>query len=256
MHGNAVYAVFDIESNGQKGTSVLSASSIVCSPDGQILDFFNRFYFPQEAPNPQAFQIHGLSPERIACFRRMGQYAPYFLDDCGSLAAFWDQWDVQGIAVHNLQYDTSFLPPIPAFTDRSWWCSMLGLVDFCRIPGKFNKFKWPALKEAADEARNNCPGHQKLADIENLVGSPISHFGLSDCFELYGLFVRIIRNLPRNVSFAQIKQWKHEPPRAATAAVSPAPMKDRFVTDCTGWSARLADAANQPQIAAALRALE
>jgi len=85
MSSREVYGVFDVESNGFRGTSVLSASSIVFDGDGKILDYFNRFYFPEESGiDSGALRVHRLTLERIAYFRREGGYADHFLQDADS----------------------------------------------------------------------------------------------------------------------------------------------------------------------------
>ena len=102
MSSREVYGVFDVESNGFRGTSVLSASSIVFDVDGRILDYFNRFYFPEEGRiDPGSLRVHHLTLERIASFRRKEEYASHFLQDADSLADFWRGWGLQGVIVHN-----------------------------------------------------------------------------------------------------------------------------------------------------------
>ena len=134
MASDRRFAVFDLETNGFRAASAVSASSIVFTGDGRILDFFNRFYYSEERPDPRTESVHGLTPGRIGHFRREEEYGPHFLEDWTSLAAFWDGWNPEGIVVHNLSFDISFLPP-EAVRGRKWWCSMRGLTEFCRIPG-------------------------------------------------------------------------------------------------------------------------
>ena len=137
MGDGRAYGVFDVESNGFKGTSVLSASSIVFGADGKILDYFNRFYFPEEGRiDPGALRIHRLTLERLAYFRLKEGYSGHFLQDAEALADFWLRWEVRGIIIHNLNFDISFLPKTPAFSSFSRWCSMTGLTDFAACPGK------------------------------------------------------------------------------------------------------------------------
>ena len=56
------FAVLDFETNGYKGASVLSASSIVFDGEGRVLDFFNRFYLSTEPFDHQLTRIHGPQP--------------------------------------------------------------------------------------------------------------------------------------------------------------------------------------------------
>ena len=143
------FAVFDLETNGLKGSSVVSASSIVFDDRGYIRDIFNRFYFPTETPDMATEKIHGLTVERIHWFRQAESYPLYFLEDINALLSFWKRWHVSGIIVHNLAFDTSFLPK-EAVKMWKWWCSMLGLTTWCAIPNPRNAklYKWPRLNEA------------------------------------------------------------------------------------------------------------
>lgn len=245
MDGREVYGVFDVESNGFRGTSVLSASSIVFDADGNILDYFNRFYFPEEGRiDPGAFRVHRLAPERIAYFRLKEGYAGSFLEDAESLAGFWDRWVVRGIIVHNLNFDISFLPRIPAFSSLSWWCSMTGLTDFCRLPGKRAGYKWPKMGEAAAFVRENCEGPGALDENERLLGSPLPHYSLSDCFQLYGVAARILNNRPELARFSR-RSWRHLPPLPGRPLIDRTPLKDDFVEERLAYEARLAEAAGR-----------
>ena len=259
MSGREVYGVFDVESNGFKGTSVLSASSIVFDGDGKILDYYNRFYFPEESRiDSGALKVHRLSLERIASFRRKEEYASHFLQDADSLADFWRGWGLQGVIVHNLDFDISFLPIASGFTSLPWWCSMTGLTDFCRLPGRKAKYKWPKMAEAAAAVRDNCPTPEAVAENERSIGGSVPHYSLSDCFELYGAAARILNSRPELVIFDR-RSWRHMPPRTGPAARvamhNPLPLKDDFVAEGLAYEANLADAAVQPDRAAVLRSL-
>ena len=259
MSSREVYGVFDVESNGFRGTSVLSASSIVFDVDGRILDFFNRFYFPEEGRiDPGALRVHRLSLERIAYLRRRDEYAGHFLQDVDALADFWRGWGVRGIIVHNLNFDISFLPRVPGFTSLSWWCSMTGLTNFCRLPRRKEMYKWPKMAEAAAAVRESCPTPEAVAENERSMGGPVPHYSLSDCFELYGAAARILNDCPELVIFDR-HSWRHMPPRprlvVGATLHNPAPLKDDFVAEGLAYEANLADAVGQPDRAAALRAL-
>ncbi len=252
MDGREVYGVLDVESNGLRGTSVLSASSIVFDGDGKILDYFNRFYFPEESRiDSGALKVHRLTLERIAYFRRAEKYASHFLQDKHSLADFWREW---GVIVHNLIFDIAFLPRVTGFTSLPWWCSMTGLTDFCRLPGRKEKYKWPKMAEAAAAVRDNCPTPEAVAENERSMGGPVPHYSLSDCFELYGASARILSSCPELVIFER-RSWRHMPPRPSKTMRNSLPLKDYFVAEGLACEANLADAAGQPNRAAALRAL-
>lgn len=240
MASGGTFAVFDVETNGFRGKSVVSASSIVFTENGRVVDFFNRFYYPEERPDFRTEAVHGLTVSRIGQFRTEEEYPRHFLEDWQSLAAFWDSWNPEGIVVHNLSFDISFLPR-EAARERKWWCSMRGLTDFCRIPkagSPAGMWKWPRLGEASLAARKKLSTPAPLAKAERIIGSPLAHYGLSDCFELYGLFVRVWNSQPESIRF-----------RSAAALFLPpekrdyppgTPVRDFFVSERLAYSARLA----------------
>ncbi len=255
MADNRLFAVFDVETNGFKGSSTVSASSIVFTGEGRIVDFFNRFYHSEERPDRRTERVHGLTPERIAHFREEEAYSPYFLEDWPSLAAFWERWNPEGVVVHNLSFDLSFLPR-EAARGRKWWCSMKGLTGFCRLPKTSNRggeWKWPRLSEAVGIARERLLEPLALAETEDAVGEPLGHYGLSDCFELYGLFVRVLSRMPEQVAFRTASAALRAPRRESYPL--PSAVGDRFVRERLDYSARVAEAAGLAERSRRLRTL-
>ena len=256
MANNRRFAVFDVETNGFKGASIVSASSIVFTEEGCVVDFFNRFYHSEERPDRRTESVHGLTPRRIALFRTEEEYPPYFLEDWPSLAAFWERWNPEGIVVHNLSFDLAFLPG-EAARKMKWWCSMRGLTNFCRLPKNSvrggGEWKWPRLGEAVQAAKERLPEPSALTETEIVVGSPLSHYGLSDCFELYGLFVRVWNEMAEHIHFRPSSATLL-PPRRESYHLS-RPLRDDFVTERLDYSARLAEAAGLRERAERLRTL-
>jgi hypothetical protein len=204
-------AVFDLETNGMMGSSVLSASSLVFDANGALLGLFNRFYLPREPHDFYTARIHGLTPARLTALRAAIPAPLHFLEDCPGLLNFWEDFDVAGVVVHNLTFDTSFLPEIAQRSFR-WWCSMRGLTSYCAIPGRpgnarrgKSRFKWPKLEEAVDIL---CNGPESLeppdatARIERAMSGLQSHISLCDCFDLYRVVVRVARHHPELLNFA------------------------------------------------------
>lgn len=206
------FAVFDLETNGLKGSSVVSASSIVFDDRGYIRDIFNRFYFPTETPDMATEKIHGLTVERIHWFRQAESYPLYFLEDINALLSFWKRWHVSGIIVHNLAFDTSFLPK-EAVKMWKWWCSMLGLTTWCAIPNPRNAklYKWPRLNEAKMKTISRLKTPIIVREIEESIPAEMGHYSLSDCLELYGIFMRVWSSEPELVSFKAYKNQYFKP---------------------------------------------
>jgi hypothetical protein len=237
-------AVFDVESNGMMGSSVLSASSIVFDSDGVLLDVFNRFYLPHERPDRYAVRIHGLTLGRILALREKTAAsfgAPrYFLEDWPELIEFWEKWDVAGVVVHNLPFDTSFLPEIAQSALR-WWCSMRGLTLYCAIPKKQGnvkaggkRYKWPKLSEAADIICNSPDALSPPAETERVeaeMGDAIAHVSLLDCFELYRIISRIARRREDLLQFAPSVVGFRPPKTRSAATIEEFPSPDHFTAD-------------------------
>jgi hypothetical protein len=243
-------AVFDVESNGMTGSSVLSASSIVFDDDGRLLDIFNRFYLPHEPFDRYAVRIHGLTPGRIMALREKSAVSRYFLDDWPDLIEFWEEWDVAGVVVHNLTFDASFLPEI-AQSALQWWCSMRGLTFYCAIPAKpggnaragGKRYKWPKLGEAADIICNSpgaLPPPPETERIEEAAGEGVPHVSLFDCFELYRMVSRIARHREDLLRFApSVVAFRPPRARAAYAPAEETPSPDRFTTEVLRYEQRL-----------------
>ncbi len=140
--------MFDLETNGFSGSSVIEGFFLKCVYQGKdlrIADSFHRFYYPREPFNPHAFRVHGIGPETIEN-RRLespSDYPPYF-DLDRELFAFSlgvDRW-----VAHNISFDSSFLP----FPIKKKYCTMLSSTDILRLPGgRYGNFKYPTLKELA-----------------------------------------------------------------------------------------------------------
>lgn len=204
-------AVFDLETNGYAGSSVLSASSIVLDGAGRILDFFNRFYLPTEPFNARLFRIHGLTPERILALRERIPSPPHFIEDWPDLMDFWARYEVGGIVIHNARFDLAFLPEMAQDSMRCW-CSMQGLTDLCALPQRTGArgggYKWPRLQEAVDIV---CNGPRALAPTEaarraeEAVGACSAHVSLADCFELYRVTARIQAHHPGWMRFEPLR---------------------------------------------------
>jgi hypothetical protein len=257
-------AVFDLETNGLRGSSVLSASSIVFSDDGGVLDVFNRFYLPLEPHNRHVTRIHGLTLGRLLALREHTEAPCHFIEDWPDLLSFWDTLDVEGVVVHNLAFDTSFLPEIAQGAFR-WWCSMKGLTAYCAIPkrGVSGALKWPKLGEVMNivcHGPNALEPSKATEDAENAMEGGVPHVSLFDCFELYRVVSRILKHQRDLLRFAPFVTPFH-PPKISPqihAHISEglayekyegmAPTRDRFVMDVLAYERRLRSVARSGSV--------
>ncbi len=238
-------AVFDLETNGYAGSSVLSASSLVLDEAGRLLAFFNRFYLPTEPFNSHLFRIHGLTPERLLALRERIPSAPHFIEDWPDLMEFWERWEIEGVVIHNARFDLAFLPELAQSSLRCW-CSMRGLTELCALPKRpgsrgSGSYKWPRLQEAADIL---CNGPRALAppeaarNIEAAVGEHRAHVSLADCFELYRIVARVLAHHPGCIRFSPIC-LPFRTPRNAPRGAEAHPRHDGFTAGLLELEGRL-----------------
>lgn len=107
-----------LETNGFKGSSVLSISAIKVSYNinthkMEKIDEYNRFYYRNKRwreLNLDAIRVNGLTDEEI--FRRREvqeiKYPKTFLEDINSFYDFCS--DAEHFVAHNIKFDSSFIP--------------------------------------------------------------------------------------------------------------------------------------------------
>lgn len=149
--------IFDTETNGFRGSSVLSVSITIIDAiiDEQlnlesflkVVDF-NRFYYPVEFEyDAGAYEAHKLDKERIDKLRKEHKgppYPEYFLQDEQIANVFKDKEAL--FIAHNIAYDRDLIR-IPL---KKTFCTMLSNAKVLKIPGPYkNTFKNPKLIETA-----------------------------------------------------------------------------------------------------------
>lgn len=251
-------AVLDLETNGFQGTSVLSVSAVVFSHEGRILDVYDRYYFPEEAFSPGALGVNGLYPERIAFLRKAGQYrSELFLDEAEDFDGFLQDWGVENVVVHNVTFDTAFLPP-EIVRYRKWWCSMRGMTRYMGLYRAFGREKFPRLGELKLRLREEMEPPAETRALEEAVGETDlqAHTSLADCLDLYGIVMRVLANRPELVRFAPLAIPFSPPggrnlPRQGQAE----PRGDSFVLSHLKLKRRLAEFLGQAESLTGLDAL-
>lgn len=163
--------IFDLETNGLKGASVLSISAVKANYRAETDSFdidesYNRFYFRNkgEALNHKALEINGLTDEVIKERRNKADYPERFIEDINSFKQF-----CKGSALyiaHNISFDSAFIPFIQSSSHT--FCTMLNNT-FINKTGK-----WPTLKATA-QYYNIPVDNNKLHD---------GQYDASLCFEI------------------------------------------------------------------------
>lgn len=145
--------IFDLETNGLKGSSVLSCCGlkVLTWIDNKRNRQFHeaawllRYYYPVEPYQKRAICINGLTREKIKKMRDDADYPAYFKDDRQDISAFFSGIDLY--IAHNIRFDASFMP----FPITPCFCTMTSLTDFCALPWNSTRrsCKWPQLQEVA-----------------------------------------------------------------------------------------------------------
>lgn len=155
--------IFDFETNGFTGTSVLSLSAIkarVLENSIEEIDRFNRFYYrtPGEAENKVAIDINHLTTERITEFRSMCTYPKYYADDSDSFIEFCG--DADHFVAHNFSFDREFV----TFETPVFFCTFLEAMKI--NIGKYNKLSDLAAFYGINVDKENL--HSSMYDVEVL----------------------------------------------------------------------------------------
>lgn len=145
---------------------LMLAQRIGTSTDYQtILEFGSVIQLPKEAKvSPYAQKVHGISKE----FSQFGVPIGQAMDIIDNLI---DCSDIQ--VAHNLAFDRKLLDiqyQRSANIDRDLpnpFCTMLSTIDYCKLPGRFGKYKWPKLGELHQKLFNESfsGAHDALADV-------------------------------------------------------------------------------------------
>ena len=146
---------FDVETNGFKGSSVLSMSAIKVNYDFEKSEWskvseFNRFYFREEDEemNEGAINVNGLTDEVIAFERKklkdkIGEYPLTFKSDMDNFFMFCQ--DTDHFVAHNISFDRSFVD----FSLKNQFDTMKENIDILKIENNCGNYKWPKLIECA-----------------------------------------------------------------------------------------------------------
>ena len=146
--------VIDIESNGFKGSSVLSFSALVLDDKNQILEEIDRYYYPTENINKVAVGINGLNKKVLKVKREGVPYPEHFIDDIDFIKSLFT--DCNEVIAHNVEFDMSFITAVyqDAYEIKDF-CTMLESTNIVCIPGHYGNYKWPKLEEAVDHFKIN-----------------------------------------------------------------------------------------------------
>lgn len=163
---------FDVETNGLKGSSVLSISAMKVEYNLEKDEMFktgefDRFYFRDlgEKINYGAISVNGLTDEEIEIRRSKSnvEYAKTFKEDIQSFVDFCD--GATHFIAHNIRFDRSFIPfMLPVQFD-----TMIENISMVKIPNEtYGGYKWPKLNECAkfyNVPLEDSELHQSMYDV-------------------------------------------------------------------------------------------
>lgn len=165
---------FDVETNGLKGSSVLSISAMKILYNTETLEMiklgeFDRFYFRNkgENVNEKAVSINGLTDEQISIKRSESEieYARTFLEDIEAFKLFCD--GATHYVAHNIRFDRDFIPFILDYQ----FDTMIENIDIVKIMSTYG-YKWPKLMECANYYSIEIEDeklHNSMYDVEVMV---------------------------------------------------------------------------------------
>ena len=178
---------FDVETNGFKGSSVLSMSAIKVNYDFEKSEWskvseFNRFYFREkdEEMNEGAINVNGLTDEVIAFERKklkdkIGEYPLTFKSDMDNFFMFCQ--DTDHFVAHNISFDRSFVD----FSLKNQFDTMKENIDILKIENNCGNYKWPKLIE--------CAKYYKVPFEENQF-----HGSYYDVLIMFRIFYKMTKN--------------------------------------------------------------
>ena len=178
---------FDVETNGFKGSSVLSMSAIKVNYDFEKSEWskvseFNRFYFREEDEemNEGAINVNGLTDEVIALERKklkdkIGEYPLTFRIDMDNFFMFCQ--DTDHFVAHNISFDRSFVD----FSLKNQFDTMKENIDILKIENNCGNYKWPKLIE--------CAKYYKVPFEENQF-----HGSYYDVLIMFRIFYKMTKN--------------------------------------------------------------
>lgn len=168
MKKNIIF--FDVETNGFRGSSVLSISALKVLYDYKTekwcqVSEYDRFYYRNagEEVNEKAISINGLTDDEIKRLRGNNIYGKTFLEDINDFYDFCS--DTSHFVAHNIKFDREFIP----FVLKNQFDTMEANINILKIPNRYNGYKYPKLMECAQYYKvplNEEYLHSSLYDVK------------------------------------------------------------------------------------------
>ena len=152
------FLIFDTETGGfpnkkleltnPKQPPTVQIGAILCNRERVLGELNMILTVGDREINPHAAKVHGMNAQ--FCNK-------YGVNPGEALAAFDALVKKADVLVcHNFAFDVQMLEMLYAtemesmlsnFRAKPNFCTMLGTVDYCNLPGRYNKPKWPKLEE-------------------------------------------------------------------------------------------------------------
>lgn len=169
-----MYLFFDTETTGTGSSArVTQLAFILTDKDGNIIKEYESLVKPDgwKVPKQKFFIDNNMSTERCE------KYGVPIAEVMEHFAEALSKCEYK--IAHNIQFDNRMMlneikifgATGKAFTSKNQFCTMLSTVDYCNIPGRFGKPKWPKLIELYVKLFNEefDGAHDALADVKAMI---------------------------------------------------------------------------------------
>jgi DNA polymerase-3 subunit epsilon len=157
-------ANFNGPSDSEFQPRIVQLGALLCDYYMQEMASVNIIIKPRIEIPKEAAAIHGITNERAKEFGVMAFHALYVVQNLLKRCEL--------VVAHNHQFDWFVLQgefaresiDLPA---RDGFCTMKAMTPICKLPGTYDKYKWPRLGEAYQHAfKKELKGaHDAMADV-------------------------------------------------------------------------------------------
>jgi DNA polymerase III subunit epsilon len=166
--------VFDTETTGksnfglppshQSQPHIVQLAAVMCDNNGEEINSMCLLIKPKGWAIPaEATKIHGITTEMCEASG---------VDIASALRVFdWLLLKSEYVVAHNIQFDRHMVcrdsVKRSEMIDLKGFCTMKAMTPICKLPGRYDDFKWPSLQEAYRHCFKTefVGAHNAMADV-------------------------------------------------------------------------------------------